>query len=258
MARLASLLVTTLILACGCPGRRYVRQGPEPGVEQLVEHIRAARERARNLRAATRSDVRLGKERANVEVLIMVEWGGKLRYQAFYPNGSMAADLASDGERYCFIDVERNCGECGPATPENVGRLLTVVMPPDEVVAMMLGSTPVLPDATGTVTWDASSGREILHLGDAAGWKQRIVLDGRDRRWDVLESELRDPRGKLVWRIRHKDFRAVGATRLPEKSFFEQPGNDVLIRWREQEVGVEIPDRAWQLELPPGLPLCPA
>lgn len=244
-----------LLAVSGCPQSQTPRSYPEPRVVDVLARLREVDRKTHNLRAETRSDVRLGKDRVNVEVLILVAWGGKLRYQAFYPNGSMAADLASDGERYCMIDVEHNCGACGPATAENVGRLLTVTLDPNDVVTMMMGRTPILADPQGTVTWDPNDGTEIVEL-HAGELRQKIVLDGRDGRWDVLSSEVRDPRDNIVWRIRHKGFHDVGPVRLPKKSWFEESDSDAMIEWRKQELNIEIPDERFTLTLPTGLPQC--
>jgi hypothetical protein len=259
-----SLLVTTVavILLGGCPAKRIPRPYPDPGADAVIAHLTSLRTRVHTLRAETLSDARIGKERANVTVNILAAWGGKLRYQAMNPGEvSMAADLASDGSDFCFIDANNNCGECGPATAENVGRLIQVVMPPDDVVAMMLGGAPVMAGGTASLSWDESAGHEILTLTRPDGWRETIVLDGRERRWDVLDAELEDPEGKQVWRIRHKGFHVVdgrdGAKlRLPGRSYFEQPGNDVLIRWKSQELDVELGDDKFRIDLPDGIPAC--
>jgi hypothetical protein len=259
LAAFAALMVPAL---AACPTKKIPRPYPDPGAEAVIAHVNGLRERAGTLRAETLSDARIGKERANVTVLILAAWGGKLRYMAMNPGEvNMAADLASDGTEYCFVDANNNCGECGPATPENVGRLIQVVMAPDDVVTMMLGGTPLLTDATAKLEWKAEGGQEILTLERSDGWRQRVVLDGREKRWDVLDAELEDPEGTKVWRIRHKDFHPVkngrGETvRLPGKSFFEQPGNSVLIQWKEQELDVPLGDEKFRMEFPTGLGPC--
>jgi len=256
------MLVPLALLACACPGARVARAYPDPGADAVVAHLTSLHDRVHTLRAETLSDARIGKERANVTVYILASWGGRLRYMAMNPGGgAMAADLASDGAQFCFVDANKNCGECGPATPENVGQLLRVAMEPDDVVSMMFGGTPVLQGAQATLSWDASGGHEVLDLAAADGSKQRVVLDGREHHWDVLESEVKGPDGKLVFRIRHKDFHPVttpnGQTvRLPGKSFFEQPGNDALIRWKEQEVDVELDEIKFRMQVPEGLQTC--
>ena len=65
-----------------CPHARYQRPYPEPGAEAVLAHLGSLRERVKTLNAETLSDARIGKERANVTVMILAAWGGKLRYQA--------------------------------------------------------------------------------------------------------------------------------------------------------------------------------
>jgi hypothetical protein len=258
-----SALVLAVMLA-GCTRSFGPRPYPDPGAAALLEHLTNLRTRVVSLRAETRSDARIGDERANVDVTIVATWGGKLRYQAMNPGGSsMAADLASNGEQICFIDANHNCGGCGPATPENVGRLVRVPLEPDQVVAVMMGGTPLIEAARTKLEWDEKTGHEILTLASADGHVQRVVVDGRDRRWDLLVSELKDPAGKLLWRIKHKDFRAVarpdgGAPlRLPGASLFEQPGDVVKIDWREQRLDTPIDEQVlFNIEVPAGLPAC--
>jgi hypothetical protein len=256
------LALPVLLVVCACPGARVARSYPEPAAAEVVAYLTSLRERVHTLRAETLSDARIGDQRANITVYILATWGGRLRYMAMNPGGAAyAADLASDGTQFCFLDNNKNCGECGPATPENVGQLLQVVMEPDDVVTMMFGGTPVLAGANAKLSWDASGGHEVLDLEAEDGTTQRIVLDGVAHRWDVLESEVKNPDGKRAFRIRHKDFHEVktasGQTvRVPGKSWFEQPGNDAIIRWKDTEIDVELPGDKFHLDVPEGLATC--
>ena len=249
-------LVVLGVAACG--GAHVKRGYPEPRAEEIQAWLTGVRQRVSSLNAVTRSDVRIGKQRAKVEVDILAAWGGKLRFMAMQPQGGMAADLASDGVGYCFLDANRSpngCGDCGPATPANVGRIVRIVMPPDDVVTFLLGSTPLIAGATAKVSWEEDGGHEVLTLV-SADRVQRVVLDGVQHRWDVLESELKDRQGNLVWRVRHKDYHPVGGVRMPGKSFFEQPSDNVLIEWKEQKLNEPLRPEQFKLALPPGLPPC--
>lgn len=253
-------LVAAALLAAGCP-HPIPRPYPAPEGPAVLTWVRDVRQRIGNLRAETKSDVRIGSDRANVTVYILAAWGGRLRFMAMNPSNNMAADLASDGTRFCFLDSNHDCGDCGPATPENVAQLIRIQLEPDDVVATLLGSTPVLENAAAAVSWDSGEAYEIVDLKDDRGFTQRIVLDGRDRRWDVLDSRLRDPQGKTVWRIQHKDFHAVkkpdGTTvRLPGRSMFEQAGDSALILWKKQEADVALDPSKFQIEVPVGLRVC--
>ena len=263
----SAVLACALLFACGCPnGKKIERPYVDPGADAVVAHLQALRERVDNISADTRADVWVGNDRANLSVNIAAAWGGRLRFQAHDPNDALAADLASDGTSYCFVDVHAGCSSCGPATPENVGRLLRMMLQPDEVVAIMLGGTPVL-DGDQQLTWDAGDGREVL---DIAGPRctQHIELDGRERRWDVLESKVTCDRD--VWKVTNKDFRVVKAkdgreVRLPGKSLFEQKfvGTDgksheesMVIEWRSVNANIEVKPVLFMFE-PPALPSCP-
>jgi hypothetical protein len=252
-------LLVCLLLAAGCPRGQVPRSYPEPQAAEVLAHLGSLRSRAPSLNAETKTDVRLGDDRVNVTVYMLAAWGGKLRFQALDPNQAMAADLASDGERYCFLDVHAGCSECGEATPQSVARLVRIPLEPDQVVEVLLGSTPVL-QGDATVAWDPAGGREIVTI-EGGGFHQRIVLDGRDRRWDVLESELKQA-DALVWRIRHKDFHEVrtaggGTVRMPGASLFEQGGDTVRITWQNQRVGEALGEEKFQMTPPAGLPPCP-
>src|SRR5438552_1848074 len=129
--RLVPWLLCAMLAGCpGCPGGNTGRKGPATSAETLVSYLNGLPKRASSLTAETVSDARIGKDRAKVTVYILVTWGGKLRFQAVNPSSATAADLASDGATYCFLDANNNCGDCGQATPEAVGSLLQIVMPP--------------------------------------------------------------------------------------------------------------------------------
>ncbi len=248
-------------LLAACPSTTTPRPYAPPSAEALIGHIGALRQHASTLNAETKTDVRLGDQRANVTVYMLAAPGGKLRFQALDPNNATAADLASDGKTYCMLDVHANCGECGPATPENVARLVRIPLEPDEIVTVLLGGAPVLDgDATNiSDEWDPNGGHEVLTIraGDRV---ERIVLDGKEGRWDVLEASLAAG-GKTLWSLHHKDFHDATAAdgheiRLPGASLFEQGGDTVRILWRDQKVGMPLDDEKFRLEIPAGLPSC--
>jgi hypothetical protein len=258
--------VLLVIVLAGCTHAFGPRPYREPTAQSVIAYLDGLRSRVSSLKAETRTDAWIGNDRANVEVLILARWGGKLRYMAMNPGRSaMAADLASDGQEICFIDANNDCGGCGPATAENVGQLVRVQMPPDAVVTAMFGGTPLIDATEVGLTWDAQRGHEILVL-EGGGLVQKVVLEGRNHSWDVLMSQVTDDEGKLIWRISHKGFHAVigqhGTLRLPGKSHFEQPArngqpaNDVIIDWRKQTLDEDLPDAKFQLAVDPQLRDC--
>jgi outer membrane lipoprotein-sorting protein len=250
------------VAACSaCPSSFKRSYPPEPPAN-MVAHVRNTQQEIKNLRADTKADVWIGSDRANVTVNILAAWGGKLRFQAENPNNSMAADLASDGSTYCFLDANSNCGGCGPATAEGVGQLLGIVLEPDDIVAILFGSTPVI-EGKEEVTWDSSNGWERITITGANGYVQHLALDGAGKSWDVRESEIIGPEKKSVFKIRNKEFHVVKtadgrSVRVPGASLLEQRGQSAKIVWRKQELNLELQPDVFTIQVPEGLPECGA
>lgn len=259
MRSLLALSVVLCFSACPTPiPRNYLKPSPE----QLLAHVAGIQERIKTLNAETRSDSWVGGERLRTKVFMLAAWGGRLRFMVMAPNDTAAADLASDGQTYCYVDVRQNCGECGPATAQSVARLTRVVLEPDAIVAALFGSTQVLKNASVSAhSWDSEDGREVLILTDGA-FKQRIELDGRHKRWDVVKVVMTGPNGKTAWSIRHFDFRSIktadgGTVRFPATSQIKQGKTDLGIKWRDVRLNQKLAPTKFQMkEMPPGLPLC--
>lgn len=267
-----SLIVTSALVViaaypgCSCTGQKPVaRPYPEPSAEQILEHLAEVRRHARSFRAESVMDYWIGDERVKGTVLLMGRKGARIRFNALNPTGgNVAVDLACDGIGFEYIDYNNNCQLTGLCTRETIAELLRISLEPDDFLLMVMGTTPVIPDAQGTVTWDDKHGREVLDLVSPDNhYTQTIVLEGRERAWDVIASEVRDARGNVLWRLRNKDFSTLrGADdwlfRVPEKTQLEQPEEkaDLLVQWKERAFNLEIETAKFDMEIPPGLPSC--
>ncbi len=260
---LAALLTAAALLtvaACG-PGAAP-RPYEEPKAEEILTHLQALPERVRSFRADSTMDYWLGKDRVKGTVLLLGAWGARLRFNAENPTGgSVAADMACDGRDYRFVDVNNNCHLLGPCDASAIAAFFRVSLEPDDFIAMAAGGTPTLAGAEAATTWDSKKRVERLEL-KAGNRTQIIELDGRDRRWDVLESTLYDGED-VVWKLENKDFANVTtedgqAVRAPGRSRFQQPGEkaDLVIRWNERALNIETVPAQFTLEIPACLPLC--
>lgn len=259
----ALLSLLALTAACGGPSR--VKRGyPEPPVDEVLAYLASLRDTRRSFSHESVMDYWLKDERVKGTVLVMGRWGARMRFNALNPTGDMVAtDLACDGVSYYLKDINNNCAMVGPCTGDAIAQLLRINLEPDDFIAMAVGGTPVIPDATGVLRWDSKTGREVLELTAEGGRTQTIVLDGRGKRWDVLSSVVRDARGNVEWKLENRDFHEVKAAdgsvhRLPQKTKFEQPPEkaDLLIRWTVHQINVPIEDGLFFIELDPGLPQC--
>ena len=262
--------ITLALLAghtgCSCMGGRTIpRPYPAPTADDVNQHLAAARARARSFQVESVMDYWVGKDRVKGTVLMMGQVGARMRINALNPTGgNVAADLACDGVGYQLIDYNNDCQLTGPCTRQSVAQLLRVSLEPDDFLLLVMGTTPVIADTGGTLAWDAKTGREVLTLTSADGQlTQKIALDGRDRRWDVLESEVFDGQGNSLWKLQNKDFEAQDAVdgasfRVPGKTRFTQPMDkaDLLVRWSERTLNPTLDAAKFQMTIPPGLKTC--
>ena len=255
----ASLICGVLLLA-GCP-KPAVRPYPPPTGEELMAALRARAAHLKTLRATAKVDhFANGGERVRVKVNMLLARGGRLRFEADSPLGGALATLTSDGKQFALLDVHNNRFLTGPAKACNVARLVRLAIPPEDVVAVLMGGAP-LDGALKGVSWDPNNGgREVLTLSLPDGGEETIRLDATDKRWDVMRAERRDSSGKVLWRVSNDGFKDHGGFRLPDTSDVEEPphGADAEIKFRGVEPNVELSDDLFHLPPPQGLTPEPA
>jgi hypothetical protein len=150
----------------------------------------------------------------------------------------------------------------GPCNKQSIATFLRVEMEPEDVLHLALGTVPVPAGSSGKVTWDSDKGYERVELTSPEG-TQKIVIDAREGRSDILSSELsRD--GKVVWSVENADFAEVkdeagGTHRLPAKTRFKSPQKDadLLVEWKERTVNPTLDPAKFKITIPEGLQRCP-
>jgi hypothetical protein len=251
---------------CGCMGGKQIqRPYPEPSPQMLLDHLATVRQNARSFQVESVMDYWVGKERVKGSVLLMGQVGARMRINALNPTGdNVAADLACDGVNFQLIDYNSNCQLTGPCNRASVAQLLRVSLEPDDFLLLVMGTTPVIAASKTELSWDAKNGYEVLTLTSADGrLRQTIKLDGRERRWDVVSSVVRDAGGQVLWNLQNKDFRELESVdgiefRAPARTRLEQPREkaDLIVRWVERTFNPALDPQKFQMSIPPGLPHC--
>ncbi len=262
---LLPLLASVLGASCGGKNAVGPRTYDAPSIAEVLEHLATHARHRRSFRAESVMDYWLEDERIKSKVLLMGRTGARVRINALNPTGdNVAADLACDGISFKYIDYNNNCHLVGPCTRDSIAELLRIRLDPDDFLLMVVGTTPVIANAQGTVEWDSKQGREIVELVAADGTQtQTIILDGRERRWDVLKSTVRDARGNVLWELVNKEFRSIqsvdGASiRVPGRTRLVQPAEeaDLIVRWEERTLNLELDSGKFDMTVPPGLRSC--
>ena len=252
-----------VLAATACCGPKSVKppSGGDLTVQQIVDNTAKARAELTSFRGDSTMDYWLSGQRAKGEVLVMGTTGKKVRFAALSPaGGATLAEMACDGTNFVYLDYQNNCSLTGPCDAQSVSIFFGLALEPDDFVHLALGTPPVLDGATGTVTWDGSRGVEKVDL-KAAGGAQKISVDARENRWEVVDSELAGPDGKQRWSVAYTDLQKVagsGERRVPMKARFKSPvqNQDLLVEWTELEANPQLEADKFHIDIPQGLGTC--
>jgi hypothetical protein len=256
----ALLLLVLLVCACPPPAERPY---PPPTPEALIAHLRSRARGLFALRAQAKADYLDGRDRVKISLAVLAARPDRLRLAGESALTGPLLTLATDGRDFQLLDVRRNRFLAGPVTPCAIAELTRVELSPREAVEVLFGGVLVIEPVRARVSFSPEDGgREVLTLEDARGRTEVVRLSSTGRTWDVREAELRDPAGRPVWRLRHEGFAehplpGGQALRLPATTYIEDPPNrsDVRLRWRERELNPTLPEGAFRLEAPPGVPI---
>ena len=172
------------------------------------------------------------------------------------------AELACDGASFVYIDYQKNCMRSGPCDQRSIAQFFRIELAPDDFLHLAVGTPPTLANPTGKVTWDSKRGVEQVELTAADG-TEKLSIDMRDHRFDVVDAELVGGDGKTRWSVANTDFTDIGGHRVPGKTRFRSPVNseDLIVDWGDaQNRGVNVPidpQKLPQLSPPAGFALCP-
>lgn len=251
MIRAACVLGLVALCAASCSGAQ--RSLPAAG-PQTASALRAALRppKAETLQGQGRLEAYVRDERRSVNLLVLAKRPASVQFQALAPTLDMLAVLSTDGRR--FTSFERGGASClvGAACPANMARLLPISLPPEQLVATLLGDPPIAEVAAADqrLGWDGDRGLYRLELGPADGPHQHVY---------VQPGTLR-PAG-AVW--------YVGARRLASVQYdgevtpqgpprwirvkASEPPADVTIELRDVQVDQPLDDEAFAITCPSGM-----
>jgi hypothetical protein len=232
-------LATALGLG-GCPHHpvHIERAYPPPTAAVLREALVARQRAVTTLNARARATSWLGGDRIRATVLMLVDRPGRLRFEAEVTLQGTVAVLTTDGQRFAFLDAQKNEVRRGPACPANVASLIRIPLGPSDVAAILLGDAR-LPESGAALTavaaaaspspdpaladrvdWDAEAGADVLDVPRAGGRLRYLIQRvgggagaGVDRdRIRVVGVVAQKPDGAIAWRVSFEDFTDVRPT----------------------------------------------
>ncbi|MFW5878400.1 MAG: DUF4292 domain-containing protein [Myxococcota bacterium] len=227
------LLPALVVCLTGCP-RPPPGFGPEPYEE--AEAVLAVAREQRFVPAALIADARLrvdgpaGRGAADHFVVLRAPSDLRLETLSFFGNPLALISVVDDD--FLLWEIEANRAWEGGATAENLAALLPVSLPPEEIVALLLGS----PDLSGVeeqrLDLDHENRRYVVSQLRGEVWQQVIV-----RPEDELVEELRwyGVDGELLARVFYDRYREVAEGKLfPYEMRYEgEEGVSLEVSYRE-------------------------
>jgi len=173
----------------GCPKRiEFGPEGPIEDPEKLFALTSQAQANVLTLQGDAKLRVDSPQGSGTLSMFVAISRPGLLHLETFDFFNRPVAALVSDGQRFGLYQTEGNVFFQGPASPENVSRFLPVVLPSEELVALMLGQVPFIPAERKTLELDRDEGVYVLKLFHG-GVTQTLHVHTRFHR--VVRSEVR-------------------------------------------------------------------
>jgi outer membrane lipoprotein-sorting protein len=246
--RLAPVLVLAAALA-GCPPR-----APPPDLSldpaALAEQVRAAQARTRSVRGEVRVKVESAEASGTVPALVAAEKPDRLLVQTLDFFGNTVAVLSAAGGELSLYDARAQVVYRGPATPENLRRLVPVPLAPAELAEILCGSAPLL--AGEAVAADAGKGHVTLRL-EADGRTQALRVGAGA---EVLRSELRagGARAPGTYDLLFEGFDRFEGIRFPAEVTLSAEAPRVRLRlvWVDVEPNAALEAKLFAPRIPAG------
>lgn len=222
----AAFVAFLLVSSAGCSGgAARPESGPTTGPDVLA--AARARPLPRTLSGTARMEAYVDGTARKADLLLIIATPDKAQIQAMTPTMEMIAVMATDGQRFSSFERGGQVCRVGRACAANMARLVPLGLPPNELVAAILGLPPILEDAEPEASWDAERGAWKLGLAKPP-WRQELWV--KPPQMVILASILyRD--GKRTASIAYGTHGTLGSDGPPRK---------MRMRWADDKVDVSI------------------
>jgi hypothetical protein len=255
-ARAAGAAASALLIAlAGCP------RVPPPDLSRdpsaLLDQVRAAQARVQRVKGNARVKVDAPNVSGTVPEFIAAEKPDRVHLETLDFFGNPAAVLVAADGRFAFLDVRANVFYRGDATPDNVSRLLPVVIPVEELVTILCGSAPLLPGKPLDATVEGGTLLLTIGAGDVG---QRIAVGelasvewSRVRKAGPSSASVSDL--APAYDLEFESFQRRGSVRFPGEVRLDAPAGKARVRlaWRDDlEIDGRLDPALFRLEPPKG------
>jgi hypothetical protein len=241
------VLVTT---ACGPvpPPENAYTNGPS-----ILKDLEERRRGVTSFRVTGRVDDFGGKHRIQGKTYLFAVLPKKLRIELVSPFGNPLNVLTINDDKFAIHDLREGKYLTGPAEPCNIAKFVRIPMPPEDVVRILVGHTPLMA-GKAKVTWD-TQGFYRVSISDGER-TQHLEIGGDHETLPLSRSRLEDAEG-TVFDITYGRWQPVDGHMMPHEIRVKMPLEKahILVRYDKGgvELNVELPEDAWSQTPPPHL-----
>jgi hypothetical protein len=232
----------------GCPKRLETSQVGAPlDARELLDITSKVESQVSAIRGEGRLKVTAPDARSTVTVFIAVARPAYLHFEVIGFFGQPQAILVSDGQTFALLQQDQGKYFHGPATPQNVSRLLPVVLSGPELVSILLGAAPRIPAErlSAQALAEAQAYLVTLWQGDHS---QKLWIHPDHHR--VLKSEFR---AASTYDLLFEDFQTTGGIDFPRKvTLFASASATLELRYQDVRVNPDLDRSLFTLTPPAG------
>jgi outer membrane lipoprotein-sorting protein len=245
MNRLAAAIFLAVVCS-GCPHRiEFGPEGPIDDPDKLFQLVTQAQENLVTLQGDAKLHVSSPQGSGTLSMFVAISRPGLMHMETFDFFNRPVAALVSDGQRFGLYQTEGHTYYKGPASPENVSRFLPVVLPSEELVAVMLGQVPFIPAEKKTLELDQKEGVYVLKLYRGSVTQ---TLQVHPRFYRVVRSEVRGVPG---YDLAFENFQGEGSQVFPKEVKLTAETAQTELRLRYSDVSLNARPDLTLFELAP-------
>ncbi len=228
--------------ACGPvpPPQNAYTSGPD-----LINDFEKQRHAIRSFRITGRVDHFGEAHRVQGKIFLFAELPGALRIELVSPFGNPLSVLTVDKGIFTLHDLRDGRYLTGPAEPCNIARLVRIPLPPDDVIRILTGHTPVI-EGNKAVTWDRNGFYKVEI--ENPHQSQHLEVDPKKQVLELQRSHLKDTDG-TIFDITYDKWVSVSGIAIPHEIRVKMPRHkaDLLLRYDKEgvELNVSLPKNAF-------------
>jgi outer membrane biogenesis lipoprotein LolB len=216
----------------------------------LLAQVRAGQDAVQRVQGEARARVKSPQGGGSARQFLAAEKPDRLRLEVLDFFGNPALLLVTGGGRFSLYDARQKVLYRGPATPENLARLVPLPLPAEDLVTLVCGGAPLLPGRPVEV---APEGARVVLTVQGDGVVQRLAL-GDAAAVQRAERRVAGGAGPGSYEVTLSDRSRHGALWFPGALELRSDPARVQfsLQWTEVEVNGALDPGLFKLDPPRG------